>query len=1548
MPVTLDDVKASLKRTSTAQTTPESGGGLGGIVPVPPNQPVLGDNAPAFLPSMLGAEQPMGTPRGKPLQGKVAETVNPLQLLAESALLGFASTPESIGNLGLGLGAELSQIPQEKRMNVSDMLRMIPGLDQLQTPADVLNSPEFQAKAASSPQASLAAGAGGFGGGLAFPIGGLIGTGSKIAGGAINLASKFAPGVMQGLSNMKNLAALQKLGQMAQTPVGKAAQMAGTGAGYATAFGAGNEYGQSKKLPTAGETAGSAAVGAGTALGIAGLGKVAKNFMGGGKPGQMTQTGTASKSNDFFGMGQVDKTPDEVGADLQRALIAINESGIDDPKLAERLFTGFRKKYGGSGDDYKNAIAKVRQAQYGNVKKGAETEQKQEFQVGLIDRRQQNSEKMQQRRRADKKEDTAEARQYREGQKKADRQARSVEEERKYNRKQRDKRAETEQKQGEKRQEREYKEGREQNKTTQKTGDTAKSGGSYEKLYDRIGNAGADEVDDLEKQIYNPGERKDGSRLLDSAQQRNLAARLRKRKKELSDENPPGKAKGGDSTAKSESPPQSKPTQQPQAKPPEPAKADEAASGSFSLGVFRKVLNKAQLKAEDRHKNAVDSKTVAKMAGLNAEEAAALKEWSKELAELSVEKKQTQQQLDQLADWALKHPNSWEPSITEFTTQSTANSLAIQKAGTVKRVLIQSKVEKELSGAQERELAAQRNELWQQGVRQGKIDPKRDQKINRAHVSSTVGGKVERVQVDGNGMLDAGKVKPVQSGKFTPPKNLEELWQRAQFLTEKMKTTESAIKDLKEGNGEYDLLDDGRSMGDLLGQVFKRQKKAWAEVAGDPDATPNINMWDVHDGHVVTHRWEQAAVRKTFGEHAKDLEAAYKKLYAQAKAESDRTKTSFSISINNARAITGLEPLAIAMVAGRKIGELARKTPLARPFYVGTIRDILRNAPDLNLDPRKFATGRQVANALDDLGGTILDAFSRYRDNLAPISGAEDLTMVLNKFKGIDTNKIMRAKVNATEEERRTAFMLRSHYDKLSNKIVKPLLDELDARANDIKLQQIPRERLKNYTPDDFDKNGKLRTSVYDPLFHDAVRELYGSLKLKGKEYHAFTNFIGGIVSRKQTSIFAGSIKHGIANFVDNAPTTIAYFGQDWAKAWSKMNLLFGSKKARSFVDTLPIVPQGDMAFIEREAARANRPEASNNVERLFNTFDDINHTLSVKWDFLFKGRERIVNAADRWYTRTAAVASVYSQARKLGIPGDQLLNGLIDNTLDPKLRSSVFRNMTADLTQLYNTIQPHLAKDLLVHDPMGQVLTPYSGGARRGGRLMHDWAASSDPVDKRRFIYASAMYLGMGGRAIVPPIVRNAMIYGAAAVGASTPVVQAFQNLDKANVLRNTTGWDVSDRISYDAFNAGSPMTEGISQVAKKGLAVGDKEKTAGAATVELSWQLFGVGLSAFPKVSFLGTGTINSINRASEYAKQGWRPITIKTALGDKSYRVPYNANDAYRDIFFAGPSPTAQKLQQQDELRFAQKRDLQVKAAGKRQSEGSVNLLNPVRNQ
>ncbi len=60
----------------------------------------------------------------------------------------------------------------------------------------------------------------------------------------------------------------------------------------------------------------------------------------------------------------------------------------------------------------------------------------------------------------------------------------------------------------------------------------------------------------------------------------------------------------------------------------------------------------------------------------------------------------------------------------------------------------------------------------------------------------------------------------------------------------------------------------------------------------------------------------------------------------------------------------------------------------------------------------------------------------------------------------------------------------------------------------------------------------------------------------------------------------------------------------------------------------------------------------------------------------------------------------------------------------------------------------------------VGKMFGAYSRPQRRAGRYMYN-LMKGDAKDKTKFVAASLMYLGLGGRAALPTSVRNMIIYG-------------------------------------------------------------------------------------------------------------------------------------------------------------------------------------------
>ncbi len=566
------------------------------VIPAAPGQAVPGDNAPFFAP----VEQPQGMQAQglqlpqQVLQGQVSENVNPLMLAAKSAVLGLGEVPEIMGNSVLGAVNQMAGVPVQQRLTVADLARLqnpllnnpigdILGLS-AKSPSEMLQSKQYQAERTSSPVNQGIADLSALGGSFAFP---------NIAGDIVG-AAKLVKGIPQ---LAKFLPALEAMGK---NPLARGASSAATGAGYAGAFGAGQNYAQTKQLPTAEQTATNMGLGATMGLGIPLLAKGAKGIYNKltGKAATKAPA-AATKAPAAIPMSE-QKTETEAAAHLQSAL-----HGMTDINAARTIYRGFSKAYGDS-EAHRDELAKV-------FKLHVSMEAKQDKQVDLLgqradksvevaktksqlsaqntqqkqstdlqnkkvlvgerakassnltqkradlsdrnnersaNRRQANTEKTIDKRdkvRLVEKQDnrqynekkTTETRQYNESKTANTRQ---------YNEGQRSQQnalnsSEKEKSRNfserQKNESRQHSDNKDRTKGANQAGTVASSGDEYQRLYDEIKTAPAGDLEALEKAIYSPGVGQNNQRLLDSPQQQNLAKQLARRRRELAREEQP-------------------------------------------------------------------------------------------------------------------------------------------------------------------------------------------------------------------------------------------------------------------------------------------------------------------------------------------------------------------------------------------------------------------------------------------------------------------------------------------------------------------------------------------------------------------------------------------------------------------------------------------------------------------------------------------------------------------------------------------------------------------------------------------------------------------------------------------------------------------------------------------------------------------------------------------------------------------------------------------------------------------------------------------------
>lgn len=1461
-------------------------------------------------PAFANQIQPQSIQPGQPLRAGATMNVNPGELALRSSILGFMEVPETLTDFVGGIAQQ--GIPQEQRSTAADWLHQI-GIPQ--SPREILESPQYQQQVqAAGPMGGVASGLGQFGGGMAFPIG-LLGQGAKLAA----KGAKYVPGVAKMAAPIA-----QGVGKAMQgvNPMAKAAAAnAGVGAGYGLAFGQGKKFGDTKGNLTPQEALTQGGIGGATGAGLGALLQgISQKFSGAGKAAAAQDQPIGGQ---FFGAqdGGGNYSP-KTTANLLEAYIAKN------PEKEQRAIDVAAKRTAKRGDPYREPLSEVQKKAALRASKEARDEAKYKRNTERQDRNFMKG-------RIFKDRDKRETREYREQEKnmsQAQRDQRELER-RQYNEKRDQSRAER--RQGERQENRQYTEKsradqqaarekstqenrkfteqRDSKRRNEKLTDTrdkegkagSRTSGSneyYEKLYDKISTADHPErLSELEKRIYSSPQSKDGSRLLDNDQRQNLAKQLRKRNSELKASK---KAKPGESEERQPAKPDAPKPAAGKTTPETPAPApQEKATPGYKTGDFRKQIRNREKPREKRHEGALSTDSIALAGKLSQQEREMLNRSIDEIAEAHVEMAYARKELESLAEWGLKNESQWKDPSSSYELFKSSDGLTVAKAGAAKGFLLRAKIEKKLSQAHQQAESKYRDELIQQGVKRGDIQPK----TTAEHMEVVVGGKADHAEITDAGKLKVLGMQKIQPPKREMPKNVQEMYERIERLKGRIKGYQQDADALKE-----EVLP-------LADRVFKAQAKEWAANEHSPAETPTFNVWHKDDhGHVTTITFKQNAVRHEFNDATADLKAKFDALHEKFLADSKREETIHDViskSTKGLNMMTGFEPLAVGMVLGKQLGKRAgqfTKQTQNSALFVGTLRDILKAHPQFD--------GTRLANKFDEINGRILQGFAERGHRMVPISGGEDLTALLNKFKGVKVEDIPFAKIpGVTQAERETASLIRKAYKELAQTI-EPVLNEMKARSDDLQFGvQAGRPKY----PLALTENGKLRRDIHSKLYQEALQQMYDAAMLKGKHWEMASDALANLFNRKNASVFGNNPKIGLANFIDPLPMTIVEYGRHWLKASIKVN----NKEIKAALKKLPIVPQADLTTIEMEQRKLlGKPAATNVFEKLGDMHENLNDFLGSKLDPIFKGKEKLTGMADKRYTRTAFVASVYRQAKNRGIDGDRLLDAILLNkgSIDPGLKKDVFKAVSADLAQLFNTLNPTINRDLFSDSLMGKVFGAYSRPQRRVGRYIYNLMKSDSKADKAKFAVASLMYLGMGGRAMLPTSVRNMMIYtGAIGAGFSAKdAVDTMQNLDKSNALEAMTGWDLSDRISYDAINIASPAIddlEGLVNSVTSYRPGETMEQKVGRTGMQIV-----TGLALIPKFAGFGVGYLNSVANNFNYAAAGSRPVYVKVGPVSKKVSIPYDHNDAIRDSILAGPNPKGKAVRPLVEQALAAKID------------------------
>lgn len=1454
-----------------------------------------------------------------------------VQLPAAMGALGFGAVPEDLANAGMGAIEQGLQVPQQNRKNVGDLLRQFTGNNQLVTPNEVLRSPAYQQATGGNNPAMGAMGAAlPTAGSFLFPL--KMGLGGKAmpavqkvqqaAGPALQMLNRIVPASNNAGQMIRALGANPNLRQI----LGPAA----AGAGFAPVFGAGAQFGANHSLPTP-QQAGQQAVGGGLLGGAMGAGVAGLNaFLVRQMAGQLAKQAPAAAAPQLnatlskFGIGGPEQLSPNAMLNNYRAALAHMDASKMEP---ERINAGKRKLLGiaSKHPSFKEeggpeALSLLRkEVAQGAVKETTAVAKKVEKTTEKSEARAFSSKQQQERINASRELTKTKQAHTDETLKKREQSSKEMMQER-INAKAQDRaRAES-----------------------QKGTHTEESGSHFRDLYDLIGEAkDKGELDYLEKEVNDAGMTKAGTPLILPHQRNTLMSRLFYQRRKLGGE--PGETKAG---GEGSEPPANKgePEGQTGAKKRSAGKTPSGAltahlepvakptdAESFLTGLNRKTLAAEYMSARNRYKVAVSVDALAKVGLLEQKEKVALGRAVGALSEAAVERGVRQTQLGELIKWALENTKDWEPKIGKVTKTIEEDGIALAKSGETQRLMLKAKMVASLEQKYGQQLSHVRNQLWEEGQSRGDLGPA-DLKIDpNPTMSVTVNGKAASWAEKANGGLEVTDMKKTSSPqKFKPPKDLEELYDRAKRLQGWIDHFAREDKAIRDAEGAHDYLGDGTKPIDILQKAFKNREDIWTQ-SDDPSKVPAAHVWhvDENSGYVTTVRFERQKLRASFNEATQDLHERYNKAVADMREKNGYLKDVYSADwLNNTvKSFTGLE--AIPFLSGfaskglHKFATAATRNSNLAALTVGTVDNIIKS---------KVAWGGpEISGALHNMIGQILDGFAR--DNgeiMSRVSGAEDLTALLNDFKGSKLNyrsyaktaiqaafkagKTTEPELNDALKRARTALFIRKKYKEVAD-FIKPRLEELSARETDVHALegQIDSKRMRKYSGDDF-LNGRLRDDVYDQAFHKALSTLHESLELQpagGQD--SMSQLIGRVASRKNASIFGNNFSVGFGNFFDAGISTVLEFHKHFFKATA--DLMF-NPEIREFAKKLPVLPQADMEYVALQESLARRPEvswSSNPFKKGYYKYEDLQSWLGTKADVVFGGKERIVSLADRLYSRAGALASIYKQAESHGMDGHELLHELQSgDSFTPSERAVVWKRVSEDLSRLYNSVAPHLNRDMLASSTLGRFVAAYSGPQRRTLRIYWDWARSDNPADRLKFNLAMVTQIALAGRGVLPKSVQTALVLAGAATGYNALVEGSFENLDAANVFRRTTGVDLSDRMGFDVLNIAGPPLQALQEYGQKAQTIARKnEPDMVAKEAQLA---FGETLALFPRVGPFGWDVWKKLMSNMSYAGKGYKTYYIPVGSELKPVTVPgYNMYDALHDWMVPGLPPSAQDEQQ-----------------------------------
>lgn len=1106
-----------------------------------------------------------------------------------------------------------------------------------------------------------------------------------------------------------------------------------------------------------------------------------------------------------------------------------------------------------------------------------------------------------------------------------------------------------------------------QAEATQKTAEhTSTSGERFEDLSARINNAASrEELEGMRNEIYNPGTGPKGQRLLDSGHQKELDrqwqlrdAYYNKFKQEggLPGESE-GTAKGSTTVPQAAEPVSGEGEQEPQGvreKPPAAPtlRTERTPVANFLQGAFRKIINKKNYGArEKRYQFAVSVNALADAAELPQDKKTALGKWVGDLSEARRELTYKNMQIEQLAEWAVKHESEWIGTQREVKARTTTDKKTqgdlvhiLTQTGEergFKKILLRARMEKSFEDKVEQNLEREQVNLEQYG-RQG-IGHRTSSK---PHVEVTTNGttKTGEWQENLDGSLEIQNIGKIIPAKFVPPKSADELFNQMHELLGWKDYFDQKLTNIRGSVGKYDYLGDGTTAANVMEEAFEKLKLDYIN-----GKAPDTHVWHVDStGHVSTVNFKQGRMAATIEEEAARRVTRLNEFLDEIKDKNGNinydavwgSKTRLNKLLTF---VPGSETVILGMLMGKQLHKLGTEVGRAtgtEALFAGTIDDIMRANS-------KFDGDGLSARMHGMFGEILANFFHDTSSSLHPINSAEDLAELLNEFKG--TKGITRSsyrrraievldattkksgvpvtKDDIAEAYRKadTGLMIRQHYQRLAEE-VGTRIDEMKIRRRDAQTGEVSKEGKKFLTPDDFDSQGRVKKSAYNSLYHAALEELHKGLRLEPGAYGVLGGAFDSAAMRKSQSIMANNPRVALKNFFDQAPLTLAYFGKHVFTAAADLARDSGLRES---IERMPVIPQADMSRIKMEEALADVRKPENVSEQIAGLGSKFNNLLSTKLDPLFKGRAPLVSLADRQYAKISALASLYKQAALRGIDRHEFVNELMNGGFTKKEEGRIFGQMSKDLTVTLNSVAPGINKDLFASSTLGKATNQYSTPGRRAMKLQEGWWKSGvttpeGRADKLRLVTSLAGLTALGGAGAIPISMQFAYrLYGAYA-SENEKVERNLQWFDQWNLLHHMAGIDYSTSFGPDYFTGAQPTLEGLEKVGSTAISAATKAHS-NMELLKLGAGALLEGLSLIPKIGPVGFDDWKSGLKDIEAAQQGTKRVYFNHNGSLHSVDIPgYTYLDALRDWMVGGTSPKAYEAIRQSNIRSAQKSD------------------------